>query len=306
MKDGRFRTDGCMPMGYGEMIGEVERLREAYPFLAVRILGRSVRGRLIPMLTLGNEQTENIIVYVGAHHGMEWITAAILLRFADEMCKAHAAGRTLYPAGNFWEYRTVSVIPMLNPDGCDLAVHGLLPNDPLSGELCRMNGGTDFSHWQANARGVDLNHNYDAGFEEYKAIERERGIVPGRTKYSGPAPESEPETAALAAFLRFQPGVRAVLTLHTQGEEIYYTSGGVEAPRSREIAGKIARLTGYRLSVPEGSAAYGGLTDWCIRSLGLPSFTVECGRGENPLPASDFFGIYVTLREMLHSLPLLV
>ena len=29
----------------------------------------------------------------------------------------------------------------------------------------------DFSHWQANARGVDLNHNYDSGFYEYKKIE---------------------------------------------------------------------------------------------------------------------------------------
>ena len=305
MKDGRL-TAGCVPMGYGEMISAVERLREAYPFLPVGILGRSVRGRLIPILTLGDEDAGDALLYVGAHHGMEWITAAILLRFADEVLKARAAGRVLYPAGDFWERRTVYVVPMLNPDGCDLAVHGLLPDDPLYGELCRMNGGADFFHWQANARGVDLNHNYDAGFLEYKEIEQERSIVPGRTKYSGSAPESEPETAALASFLRFQPRVRAVLTLHTQGEEIYYTSGGVKTPESRRIAGEIARLTGYRLSVPEGTATYGGLTDWCIRSLRLPSFTVECGRGENPLPPSDFFGIYVTLREMLHSLPLLV
>ena len=52
----------------------------------------------------------------------------------------------------------------------------------------------DFTHWQANARGVDLNHNYDAGFLEYKQIEAEQGILGGGpTRYSGECPESEPE-----------------------------------------------------------------------------------------------------------------
>lgn len=295
-----------LPMGAGEMLDAVDSLREAYPFLGVRVLARSVAGRPIPMLILGNEDAGKSVFYVGAHHGMEWITAAVLLLFAEEVCAARRDGRAIDPAGDFWERRAVFVVPMLNPDGCDLAVHGVTPDDPLRGELLRMNGGADFSHWQANARGVDLNHNYDAGFAAYKAVEKKLGILLGRTKYSGPAPESEPETAAVAAFLRFQPSVRAVLTMHTQGEEIYYTSGGKEAPRSRELAGALARLTGYRLSVPEGTACYGGLTDWCIRSLALPSFTVECGRGENPLPASDFGDIYGSVREALRLLPLLV
>ncbi|MCQ2423951.1 MAG: gamma-D-glutamyl-meso-diaminopimelate peptidase [Clostridia bacterium] len=307
MTDGRFFADDGKEAGYDEVAAEVERLAGTYPRLTVRVLGTSVLGRPIPMLVIGSEDAGQSVLMVGAHHGMEHVTAAFLLRYVREVCEAERTGRMMYsfPPSAVWRDRAVYVVPMLNPDGCELAVRGLSAGCPLGDALLRMNGGGDFSRWQANARGVDLNHNYDAGFSAYREIERERGITPGRTLWSGPAPESEPETAALAGFLRAQSSVRAVLSLHTQGEEIYYTSGGRAAPRGRETAKLLARLTGYRLAEPEGTAAYGGLTDWCIGTLGKPAFTLECGRGENPLPASDFFGIYVTIREMLHTFPML-
>ena len=139
-------------------------------------------------------------------------------------------------------------------------------------------------------------------------LERREGITGGApTRYSGETPESEPEVGYLCNYLRFnREKIHAILTLHTQGEEIYYTSGGKTAPRSDSIAKALSRLCGYRLSVPEGLAAYGGLTDWCIRSLGIPSFTVECGKGENPLPLENYFCIYATLRQMLFEAPLLL
>ena len=88
-----------------------------------------------------------------------------------------------------------------------------------------------------------------------------------------------------------------ILTLHTQGEEIYYRSGGKTLPGTYAAARKISSLCGYRLSEAEGLASYGGLTDWCIRSLGIPALTLECGKGVNPLPLSGFFPIYARLRE---------
>ena len=294
--------------GYPEVMESTSCLMAGYPFLAVRSLGKSVLNREIPLFILGNEDAPLKILYVGAHHGMEWITSALLLRFIHEYCEYYREGRTIF--GETMENRfkrcTLYIIPMLNPDGCDLAVHGLSDGHPLREQLLKMNDGkTDFSHWQANARGVDLNHNYDAGFEEYKKIEAERIIRPGPTLYSGEAPESEPESGALAAFLRFNPEIRWVMTLHSQGEEIYYTSGNSAAPRAKEIARILARLSSYRLAIPSGTAAYGGLTDWCIRTLQKPSCTVECGSGSNPLPIKDFFHIYMGIREMLFSGPLI-
>ena len=118
------------------------------------------------------------------------------------------------------------------------------------------------------------------------------------TRYSGDAPESEPETAALAAFVR-SAKPRLVMSLHTQGEEIYYCGGGRELPGVRAAALRLSSLSGYRIALPSGPAAYGGLCDYTTASLGIPSFTVECGRGENPLPPSDFPLIYARIRRML-------
>ena len=60
-------------------------------------------------------------------------------------------------------------VPMLNPDGVSLSLHGLTQDIPaeLRRNLIRANGGSEEfrGRWQANARGVDLNHNYDAAFE---------------------------------------------------------------------------------------------------------------------------------------------
>jgi g-D-glutamyl-meso-diaminopimelate peptidase len=91
----------------------------------------------------------------------------------------------------------------------------------------------------------------------------------------------------------------AVLSLHTQGEEIYYRGGGCELAGVRAAAMRLASLSGYRLGEPSGPAAYGGLCDYTTASLGIPSFTVECGRGENPLPPQDAPLIYARLRRML-------
>ena len=56
----------------------------------------------------------------------------------------------------------------------------------------------------------------------------------------------------------------------------------------------------------KGMAAYGGLTDWCIRSLQIPSFTLECGKGENPLPLEEYFCVYAALRQLFFEAPLLL
>ena len=195
---------------------------------------------------------------------------------------------------------------MLNPDGVDYSIHGVKMNNIIRERLIKMNNRTDdFTHWQANARGVDLNHNYNAGFEEYKIIEHQQNIVHGASKYSGEYSESEPETRALCNFVRFERPELA-LTLHTQGEEIYYTSGEKSSVNSLPIAKTLSRLTGYKISFPSGTAQYGGFTDWFIEEFDKPSFTLECGLGENPLPFSDFEKIYYKIKRALFTAPILI
>ena len=152
--------------------------------------------------------------------------------------------------------------------------------------------------WQANARGVDLNHNYDYRFSEYKRIEEERDISAGPTLYSGEYPESEPETRCVANLVR-TVAPRAVVSLHAQGEEIYAFP---HTKRVKRIAGRLAGMCGYSLSVPDGTASYGGLSDYS-GSLGIPSFTFEVGKGKNPLPESLISEVFIRVRDAIALLP---
>lgn len=297
------------PLDHARLCAVLTRLADAYPAMELSYLGKSMLGRAIPLLKIG--QGRRAALYVGTHHGMEWITSALLLRFWEDFCDAHAHKRRVGGVcpSDLCRTCTLYVIPMLNPDGAQYQIHGVTEDNPLYERLIEMNGGsTDFSHWQANARGVDLNHNYDAGFAEYKELEAQNGITGGApTRYSGLSPESEPEVSLLCNFIRFhRTHLRGVMTLHTQGEEIFFRSGGVTLPNSMQIAQKLSALTGYRPSDAEGLASYGGLTDWCVQELELPAFTLECGRGENPLPFSDLSAIYVNLRNALFRFPMLL
>ena len=293
---------------HARMMRSLDAWMERYPFLSVTYLGESILGRGIPLVTLG--EGKKTVLYVGAHHGMEWITSSLLLRMIGDYCRAYESGETICGLNVpvLFETRTVCIVPMLNPDGVEYQIHGVSRENVLYDRLLSMNGGSeDFSRWQANARGVDLNHNYNRGFIEYKRLEAEQGILGGApTRYSGECPESEPETGALCNYIRYHGDIGAVLSLHTQGEEIYYTTDGVTLPSSEPMARAMARMCGYRLGAPDGMAAFGGLTDWCVGEMALPSFTVECGRGQNPLPISDEFPIYARLRELLFSVPLLI
>ena len=292
------------PFDHSALLARVHRLADTYSFIDLSYIGTSVLDRAIPILHVGRGKRR--LLYVGAHHGMEWITSLVLMQFAEEFCEVIDAKRRvcgIYPCDLLGGY-TLSILPMLNPDGVEYQIHGVNEENPLYERLLEMNGGSeDFSSWQANARGVDLNHNYDAGFAEYKKIEAENGIQKGApTRYSGECAESEPEVAALCNFMRFSAPWRGVMTLHTQGEEIFappckdQRSGFVTAQR-------LSRLTGYKLSRAEGLAAYGGLSDWCAEKMSVPAFTMECGRGKNPLPLSQISSIYATMRPALFLFP---
>lgn len=271
---------------------------EKYPSCDAGIIGRSILGRDINYYKFGIGKRH--IIVVGAHHGMEYITSYALYDFIDFILEKSEQGSTFCGINLdiFLRLFTFWVVPCLNPDGTELCTVGAYKN-PLEERQARMNGGEDFSHWQANARGVDLNHNYDFGFAEYKEIENREGIRPGRTRFSGEYPESEPETKSLASLARtLMPSL--VVSLHTQGEEIY--SSPKEA-RVSNAAARIAAAVGYSVAQPDGHAAFGGFCDYTGGVLGIPSFTVELGRGENPLPHSAMKSICDRTRKLLVLLP---
>ena len=248
-----------------------------------RVIGHSVQGREISVLTLGQGRRQ--LFYLCSTHATESIAGNVMLAFAKELLTQDAVGAL--------RRNTLHILPLLNPDGVEIA-QGRISDADRARLIFFNDGNEDFTHWQANARGVDLNHNFDADFARGKAFEREHGICgPSPTRYGGKAPFSEPETQAVRDFI-IKENIDVLFALHTQGEEIYYGGRG-----SLSMARIFAKASGYAVSEPEGITSCRGAKDWFCKTFDRPGFTVELGKGENPLPMSDAKGIWRKCREML-------
>ena len=57
--------------------------------------------------------------------------------------------------------------------------------------------------------------------------------------------------------------------------------------------------SGYALDVPVGLASGGGFKDWFVLEFDRPAFTVEIGKGKNPLPIEMAEEIYKKIEKML-------
>lgn len=286
---------------YDVLQRDVAGLRARYPFLETGSIGNSVLGRELTYLRLGSGP--NHVFYNASHHALEWITSPVLMKFAEDFLSAYTEGRALggYNPREIWERSSIYLVPMVNPDGVDLVLNGLSADNPYAQDLVRWNNGSsDFSRvWQANIRGVDLNHNYNAAWELSKEAEAQLGITgPGPTRYSGPNPESEPETRAVVAFTQ-DHNFRLVLAYHSQGRVIYWNFMDMAPPEARTIGEELSRISGYTLDMATGIASYAGYKDWFIQQYRRPGYTIEVGQGRNPLPISQFDAIYAENLGML-------
>lgn len=288
-------VNSSSPFSPASIHTRLSSLADQFAFASLSAPGKSLQGRPLSALTIGCGKKK--LLFVGGHHGSEYLTSTLLTDFAEELCRTIDAGESRFGlnAREFIERRTLILLPAVNPDGEEIALFGAEKGTPMGDKLIALNNGSaDFTHWQANARGVDINHNYDYRFAAYKLLEKEKGITPGPTRYAGEYPESEPETAAVCRLVSsMAQDLTVILSFHSQGEEIFYHDG----PKTRSGAYFLSRMSGYRPTAASGLAAYGGLTDWAD-SLGIPAYTLEVGRGENPLPVSDRTFLYATLREL--------
>ncbi|MFC7063087.1 M14 family metallopeptidase [Halobacillus seohaensis] len=268
------------------LANDLEELADLYPFIRRRSIGNSVMGKELIEIQIGNG--EKVVHWNGSFHANEWITTPIIMEFVNSYLLAltnneNIRGRTMLP---FYDQVTLSIVPMVNPDGVDLVING--PSEDTYGEeaLRINNGSTDFSGWKANIRGVDLNNQYPANW----AIEAERKPdQPAPRDFPGYQPLTEPESVAMAE-LAGELSFEKMLAFHTQGEVIYWGYENLEPPRSRAIVNEFSRVSGY--DPIRYVYSYAGYKDWFIQDFREPGFTVELGQGINPLPINQFDEIY--------------
>ena len=284
-------------MDYKALCRVVSALRETYPFLQTGVIGRSRMGKAIFRLSLGTG--EKRVLFCGGFHGSEWLTVLLVLRFAEALCCSVQTNSPLsdIDVPSFLTRREIVLVPCVNPDGTDIFLHG--PNAAGIREDFVRGLWDKETPWNANAAGVDINHNFDAGWKKLRNAEKKAGITgPAPRRYGGPKPESEPETQALCTLCRRQTPEH-VLAFHSQGEEIFWKYGRNDPPRGRTLMQIFASSSGYKPARNAGLYAHGGFKDWFIREFDRPGFTVEIGKGENPLPPEDFEEIYARLQEMM-------
>lgn len=284
------------PYDYEAMVRDLGSLKRRYPLhVSIGTIGRSVMGKEIPFIRLGQGQRE--VHYNGSFHANEWITTPLLMKFVEDYACSYAVGAAIagLDAARLMSEASLWVVPMVNPDGVDLVVNGFRRQHPFARQLLQWNqGSTDFSAWKANIRGVDLNDQFPACWE----IERDRRAVPGpgARDYTGDRPLSEPEAAAMAAFT-VSRNFRLVMAFHTQGREIYWNYRDCEPAESAALARRLEALSGYAaVKLTDSDAGY---KDWFIQQFRRPGFTIEAGYGVNPLPIEQFPLIYQELLPLM-------
>lgn len=279
-------VEGQQEYTYTKMVNDLSSLIQVYPFVGKSSIGASVLGKEIPGLSIG--KGDKHVNYNGSFHANEWITTPVIMTFINDYLLAltnqtSIRGLEVFP---LYQQTSLSIVPMVNPDGVNLVLNELPPEPWLSRVTEWNDGSSDFSDWKANIRGVDLNDQFPAKWE----LERERNPkVPGPRDYGGESPLSEPEAIAMANLTK-KDDYDMVLAFHTQGEVIYWGFENLEPPESEVIVEEFARVSGYE--PVQTIDSYAGYKDWFIQDWRRPGFTIELGSGVNPLPISQFDEIY--------------
>ncbi len=283
---------------------EIESLLRTYPFMRSERLATTAFGRPITTLVVGNGPRK--VIYSAAFHGNEWITTLILLTFARQFGEAIVSGGKIAgrDARELKDKVTIYMVPLVNPDGVDLVTGAIDPASPeyaLATALSENYPGIPFpSGWKANLLGVDLNLQFPAGWRQAREIKFMQGFTrPGPRDYVGRAPLDQVESRAMEGYTQvIDPAL--VLAFHSQGEEIYWQFEDYFVPDARELGERLAQVSGYTLADTPYASSFAGYKDWFIKMYRRPGYTVEVGRGENPLPIEQFPEIYRA------NLPLLV
>ena len=287
-------TDVPMTSRLAEQL--VQELTAQYPFLRSETLVSTRLGRPILALTIGTGPRR--VLYSAAHHANEWLTATVLLKFAEDLAEAIQSGSRLggVDAAQLAEQTTIHIVPMVDPDGVDLVTGAIAPGTEDYAQaqaLAEKYPAIPFPDgWKANLSGVDLNLQYPAGWLMAREIKFSQGYTqPGPRDYVGRFPLSQPESLALYDYTeRVDPAI--VIAWHSQGEVIYWQYGGIEVSGARELAERFASVSGYALEDTPYASSFAGYKDWFIQAYRRPGFTIEVGTGTNPLPLEQFEDIY--------------
>lgn len=288
---------------YENMQNDLGILARIFPeIIQIDSLGKTEDQRELYHFRIGSANAPKKILIFGGIHGREYMTSQLIMEqtteFLMKLCKTQDKKYE-----KILEGKAIHVVPMANPDGVTISQRGAMgiQNSDLKilvEKIALKEGGRHpqgryFNRWKANAKGVDLNRNFDALWETCEDAVQE----PSRENYKGPNPESEIESRALVELTR-KEGFQRTISYHSSGAVIYWDfhQQGQLRVQTWEFAKRIGAITGYALQERTREQSSGGYKDWALLKMGIPSLTIEIGRQESPLPTSCFGEIFMENR----------
>lgn len=275
--DDRYHT-------FAETEAELQEIAALYPDITrLEVIGRSVEGRPIYALKISDraqedEWSEPAVLIFALMHAREHLSTEMALDIVHMLIEGYGRSGEVT---NLVHQREIWVIPDLNPDG----------------DVYDVESGY-YRFWRKNRRpnpdgsfGVDLNRNF--GYQ-WGCCGGSSPDPPDAT-YRGPAPFSEPESAALRDFAASHPNITVSLDLHSYGEWILWPYGYTQDPLPadmrpldyevfRRLAEEMAGMNGYRaVQMSQLYLIDGSADDWLYGVRGIFAFAFELyPRSYNP------------------------
>lgn len=279
---------------YDTMSEQLRALAVRYPdVLRVSSYGRSADGRELYVATLGDPNAQEQTIVTAGMHAREYVNCYVVMRQLEYYLENYDKGT--YSGKTYRElFSKVNIVlaPMTNPDGVTLALEGLdaLDSKELRGQVKDIvrslhsdNIDTYLKNkWKSNARGVDINRNFDLLWNEYTSSY----TSPAFKEYKGVTPDSEPETRALVALTEGLLNPVTSICVHSQGDIIYWrcTPESELWTENRRLAELTRTITGYRIIDENQTDAQTepSYSNWTVFARGIPTVTVENGTGGYP------------------------
>ncbi len=277
---------------YAEMADDIVRLSRKYPGIVhYNVIGKSEDGRNLYEVTVGNRSASRSILVVSALHAREYMASLLCMNQIEYYARNYREEIDSRKVSDVFNRVCVRYIPMANPDGVMISQQGIsqIRSKKLQKKLKKISKGTNTALWKANARGVDLNDNFPYEFQV-------KGKA-GSQGYSGVRPANSREAGAIVRRIKALKGyhLKAVVNYHAMGSVIYgscHREGFANAANTDRMYQTAREVTGYSSAGNNGSHNGGGLREYVMYHLQLPSITLEVGRHTCPGPISEFPAIW--------------
>lgn len=286
-------SNGKKNYTYSELKTDLAQLQKRYgERCRVNIIGQSADKRNLYEVVIGNPNARKHLLVIGNLHAREHMTTQVCMKQIEYYLSSYNKKINGTKVSHTLDKVAIHYIPSSNPDGTAISQKGFgaIRNKKLRKALRRMGGSS--SRWKANARGVDLNRNWNIAFR--------RSGKRGASGYHGPKAASEPEVQALVKWVnrvQKQGRITGVVSYHSTGSILYGRCNSHATKKVRNTTTKMykiaKRLTGYRLMPVESlSYAAGCSREYFLYGREIPCITIEVGIGAAPLSKSEFSSIW--------------